>query len=111
MWILKWILSVCVATFLLIFTIENGSSEVLKNKLAFSFLGHKSFELPIFVWFAIFFFSGIFISVFIAFIREIRLRSQISKLKNKIENSKEILEDNTDEEDNFDDEEYEDSEI
>ena len=81
MWIIRWIGFSVLTLLILVFVFQNMSAPPLKEGLSLHFFSHQTPVFPVFFWLLFSFFTGIFFFAFISFIREIRFRTEISRLR------------------------------
>lgn len=85
MWFLKWLGFGLLIVLVLVFTLENMSSPLMKEPLSLKLIGYSTAELPIFVWLGLSFLFGILLFMIFALIRELRFRAEIGRLRRELE--------------------------
>lgn len=85
MWFLKWLGFGLLIVVVLVFSLENVGSPLMKEPLALKFIGFKTAELPVFLWLALSFLSGMLLFMAFSLIRELRFRSEIGRLRRELE--------------------------
>ncbi len=85
MWFLKWLGFGLLIIIVLIFSLENVGSPLMKEPLSLKFIGYSTAELPVFLWLALSFLSGILLFMIFSLIRELRFRGEIGRLRRELD--------------------------